>query len=171
MMGSGKSAIGPLLAERLGRPFIDTDAEIERRSGRSVAAIFAEDGEEAFRALEAREIEAAAGQGAVVALGGGAIAQKNAAERLAATGEIVYLRARPETLLERMRGADTRPLLAGLGDRARLERLRELLAARAETYAEAGFVVDVDDDLPAALAERIEAVLKTGAAARETGET
>ena len=144
MMGAGKSALGPALAARLGTGFIDTDAEIERASGRRISEIFRESGEDAFRALERGWIEKLAGERAVVALGGGAISQPGCAEHLAATGTVAYLRARPESLLARMDGAAERPLLAGLRPGAQLARLRELLAERRAGYESAAVIVDTD---------------------------
>ena len=129
MMGAGKSTIGPKLARRLGRRFIDTDAEVERAAGRRVSEIFQRDGEPAFRRLEREAIEACCGEAAVVALGGGAIEPPGARERLASTGTVVYLRARPETLLARV--GDARRPAAARGARCRTaqaERLSELLA-------------------------------------------
>lgn len=144
MMGAGKSAVGAALARRLGVAFHDADAWVEERAGRSIARIFAEDGEAAFRALERQAVDALAGQAAVVALGGGAVAQPGIAPRLSAAGVVVYLRARPETLAARVGEGDARPLLAGLGLVERTERLRALLADRASHYALADCSVDTD---------------------------
>ncbi len=159
MMGAGKTAVGAALARRLGRPFVDSDAEVEARAGRSIAALFEAEGEPAFRARERGVIDALAGRPGVVALGGGAIAQPGARERLAANGVIVWLRARPETLLSRVRGGESRPLLAGLDRGARLARLRGLLAAREPHYAAADLALDTDErgveDLAAELAKRL----------------
>src|SRR5690606_21135862 len=127
-MGAGKSAVGPRLAARLGLPFVDADAEIERAAGASIAAIFEREGEASFRARERAAIEAQAGRAAVVALGGGAIAQPGAAERLAATGTVVWLRARPETLAARVGDGAGRPLLASLAPDERRARIAALLA-------------------------------------------
>ena len=99
MMGAGKSAVGPALAQRLECDFVDSDAEIEREAGCSIAELFAAEGEPCFRERERAAIEKLAGRPAVVALGGGAPAQPGAGEWLAATGCVVYLRARPETLV------------------------------------------------------------------------
>src|SRR5262252_6548436 len=90
MMGAGKSTVGPALARRLGRRFVDTDAEIERERGAAVAEIFAREGEPATR-LCAEPV--------VAALGGGALAQPGVADAAARAGTLVWLRARPETLL------------------------------------------------------------------------
>ena len=144
MMGAGKSAVGAALATRLGRRFIDADAEVERAAGKRISEIFAEAGEAAFRALEREWIEKRAGERAVVALGGGAVAQPGAAELLASTGTVVYLRARPESLLARLGGAADRPLLSGLAPEARLARLSALLEQRRASYESAALIVDTD---------------------------
>ena len=145
MMGAGKTAVGRALAARLGRRFVDTDREIERAAGMSIAALFDREGEPAFRAREAQAIEKVAGSPVVAALGGGAIAQSGAARRLAATGTVVYLRARPETLVDRLADAGDRPLLDGLDRPERLARLRELLEKREAAYATARLAVDTDE--------------------------
>ena len=145
MMGAGKSSVGRALAARLARPFIDTDGEIERVAGCSVAEIFASEGEPAFRRRECAAVQACADSNAVVALGGGAPAQLDLARLVAAAGTSVYLRARPETLLARVGTAEARPLLAGLDAAGRLARLRELLTARESAYAAARERVDTDD--------------------------
>jgi len=145
LMGAGKSAVGRALAERLGAPFADSDARVEAAAGRSVAAIFADEGEAGFRRREREALEALAGRPGVVALGGGAICQPGAAERLRASGTVVYLRARPETLAGRVGAAEGRPLLAGLDAEGRVARLRELLAAREIHYGRADVTIDTDD--------------------------
>ena len=114
MMGAGKSSVGPLLAARLGRVFLDTDRMVEERAGARVAEIFAREGEAGFRARERSAIESAAGQGAIVSLGGGAVSQPGAADAIATRGILVYLRARPETLVQRLDDGEERPLLRGL---------------------------------------------------------
>jgi shikimate kinase len=155
MMGAGKSTIGRRLAQRLGRRFVDTDAEVERAVGRSVAEIFAHEGEAAFRGHERAAIEAVGEEAAVVALGGGAIAQPGASERLARAGTVVYLRARPATLLARVGDAEGRPLLRGLAAERQLARLAELLEERRKAYESARIVLDTDDRPVAALVEEL----------------
>ena len=141
-MGVGKSTIGARLAERLGRVFIDTDREIERRERRDIASIFATDGEETFRRLEAEVIQAAEMDGAVIALGGGAVAQPGAIDRLLESGEVVYLKADVGVLLARIGDAASRPLLAHLMPSERLERLSTLLGERLPDYERARIHVD-----------------------------
>jgi shikimate kinase len=160
MMGAGKSTVGPRLARRLGRRFLDTDAEIEREQGRSVAEIFAGEGEAGFRALERELVERLRGESAVVALGGGAIARPEVREAVASSGTLIWLRARPETLAARLdRLAASRPLLAGLSPDARIECLRELLAGREAAYACAAFAVDTDEREVDEVVERIARLL------------
>ena len=145
MMGAGKSSVGVALAERLGVPFVDTDAEVEARAGANVAELFAREGEDGFRARELEAVEAFAGRPAVVALGGGALTQPEVRQRVARQGRVVYLRARPESLAGRVGTAQERPLLGGLDAEGRLERLRELLQTRERDYESGALVVDTDE--------------------------
>lgn len=142
MMGAGKSTIGPRLAARLGRRYVDTDQDVERTAGRTIAEIFAAEGEARFRQLEREAIERASGEASVVALGGGAIAQPGAVRRLRARGVIVHLDAPIAVLLARIGDAAGRPLLAGLGPKARAAKLQGLLDARRSHYAKAHHRVD-----------------------------
>ena len=155
MMGAGKSAVGRELARRLGCPFLDADREIEAARGATIAEIFAREGEDAFRDLEREMVERLAGRPAVVALGGGALGRPEVRRLVAGVGTLVWLRARPETLLERIGACEARPLLAGLGAEERLERIRALLAAREADYAAAAVVVETDATTVGEVAERI----------------
>lgn len=92
MMGCGKSTVGRLLARRLGRELVDTDALIERRQGRSIPAIFASEGEEGFRALELEVCRELSGrQGLVIACGGGLPTQEKAIAALKENGLVFWL--------------------------------------------------------------------------------
>ncbi len=159
MMGAGKSAIGPILARRLGLPFIDTDAEIVRATGQSIAALFDAEGEPAFREREQNAIAAIAGREAVVALGGGAVASGAARARVAGLGSMVYLRARPQTLLSRLGDCRERPLLRDVDPSKRLERLRSLLEERREGYESARIQIDTDELGVDDVVERVVALL------------
>ncbi len=132
--GSGKTTVGRLVAEALGARFVDLDEAIERRAGKSVARIFADDGEAAFRALEA-EVGGAVlgGAPAVVAPGGGFLASATARELARATGLVVYLRTEPREAARRLGGAAGRPLLEGGDPEARIALLLE---ARGPLYDE-----------------------------------
>ena len=132
-MGTGKSEVGRRLARRLGRPFVDTDHLVETRAGKTVAAIFAEDGEPAFRAFEREAVAAATAQkDAVIAVGGGAVFDETNIARLRDVGVLVCLTAEAETILRRVGDTAKRPLLAGDDPRGAIERL---LAARGPLYA------------------------------------
>lgn len=146
MMGAGKSTVGPRLAARLDRSFLDTDQEVERRAGRTVAEIFRLEGEARFRALEREAIEAASGTPAVVALGGGAIVQPGALERCRAVGVLVHLDVPVERLLQRIGDGESRPLLAGVDAGERAARLAELVDARRPYYAGAHHRIDATGD-------------------------
>ena len=143
-MGTGKSEVGRRLARRLGRAFVDTDAMVEARTGKPVAAIFADEGEPAFRGLERAAVaEAVAHREAVVAVGGGAVLDPTNVATLRAAGVTICLTARPETILARVGDGTARPLLAGDDPRAAVERL---IAERRGAYAAvADLTLDTSD--------------------------
>jgi shikimate kinase len=144
LMGAGKSSVGRALAERLGWRFVDTDALVEARAGSSVAQLFEREGEAGFRTREREVLRSLSASGCVIALGGGSVEAAENREILAAKGRLVWLDARPETLVERIGAGAGRPLLAGLDARGRAERLRELAARRAAAYASAELRVATD---------------------------
>ena len=130
--GSGKSTYGRHLAAQKAMPFVDLDAEIEKRTGRRISEIFAQEGEAAFRVLEKAELKCvSATPGQIVALGGGALLDAEARQVAEATGRVIFLECPEEELLRRVSATQGRPLLAG--DAA--ERLRRLLVARRAHYA------------------------------------
>lgn len=154
-MGSGKSSAGRAVAEALGRPFVDSDEQVEARTGRTVREIFESDGEPAYRILEREALVEALGsdEPAVVAAAGGVVLDVANRAALRGAGTVVWLRAHPEVLVERVGGGqDHRPLLADdpAGTLARLD------AERRPLYEEvADHVLDVDDLAPAEVAARV----------------
>ena len=141
LSGSGKSTIGPLLAERLGLPHLDVDLVLEQREGRTIREIFDTDGEPYFRALE-REItiELLDAPG-VLSLGGGAPMTRAIADALDGH-PVIWLRVEPESSALRIGHDEGRPLLAG---QDAVIRLRKMLSERAPTYARlASLTVDTD---------------------------
>jgi shikimate kinase len=139
MMGAGKTTVGRLLARRLKLRFVDSDREIESRCGVKIPVIFEIEGETGFRARESAAIEAlAALPGIVLATGGGVVLVERNRRCLAEHGTVVYLRAKPEDLYERVRHDRNRPLLAG-GDP--LAKLRELHEQRDPLYRSIADVV------------------------------
>jgi shikimate kinase len=140
-MGVGKTAVGRQLAKELKLEFLDSDAEIERRTGVDIAYIFEKEGEARFRRREKEAIaELTQRSGIVLATGGGAILDSENRRRLSTTGFVVYLRASLEQQLERTRQTRNRPLLLDGDPRQVLERLNE---AREPLYLElAALTVD-----------------------------
>lgn len=156
--GCGKSTVGALLARRLGRPFLDTDAWIETHAGRKIAEIFAQDGEEAFRDLETQAIEQIPDSPPlVVSLGGGAVLREGNRELLRRRGQCVWLNAQPADLAIRIRGDAARgahrPSLTG---RDPAEEIEQVLAQREPMYREASDLrVETGGRTPDELAQAI----------------
>jgi shikimate kinase len=123
-MGSGKTAVGRRLAVLLGKQFVDSDAEIEKRTGVDIRYIFEKEGEARFRQREREVIAELSGlDGVVVATGGGVILDPINRERLAKTGIVVYLETTIDTLVRRTKASKTRPLLMNDDPQAVLERM------------------------------------------------
>ena len=154
--GAGKSTLGRQLARRLGKTFVDADAELERKLGVTIATIFEIEGEASFRDREeAALIDLAAMTNIVLATGGGVVIRPANRERLKVNGMVVYLHASPETLYERTRRSRHRPLL-NTADRA--ARLVELYTVRDPLYREvANCVVESGRDEIAQFARQLEA--------------
>ena len=139
LMGAGKSAIGKLVAAPLGLPYIDTDHEIEAAAQMSIADIFAAYGEPEFRALETRVIERVLAEGpAIVSTGGGAFINPVNRELIARSGLSLWLKADLETLWDRVKRRQTRPLLKTENPK---QTLKDLMDKRYPVYGEADVTV------------------------------
>jgi len=138
-MGTGKTTVGHLVAHQLQFDFLDTDHLLERRAGKSVARVFAEDGEAAFRLLERDLVNELAGfQRTVIATGGGLGANPELLASLRRHAFVVCLWASPDAIWQRIRHATHRPLLQVEDP---LARIRELLAQRGPVYRQADVMV------------------------------
>jgi shikimate kinase len=160
--GTGKSTVAKLLAARRGCEWIDSDEEVERRAGKSIAAIFADDGEAAFRQLEAEVVhELCKRERIIVALGGGAVLSEDNRAAIRRAGHVVLLTAGVDTLASRLAAdpstAGRRPNLTTAGGR---EEIEAVLAERTPIYlACATLVIDTEGKTPAEVADLIEANL------------
>lgn len=174
MMGAGKSTVARALAEQLNWPLLDTDRAVEQRRGRTVAEIFAEEGEAAFRAEETRAVADAARLAGpvVVSVGGGAVKEEANRVALRSAGTVIWLRADAATLAARLGSGRGRPLLAGAeGDLA--GEVGRLAEQRRPFYEEvADLVVDVDGLAAGEVARKVLGLLglpKAPGAAQDAG--
>jgi shikimate kinase len=157
MMGVGKTTVARVVGERLERPVLDSDMVIEARTGRTVRAIFADDGEAAFRALETEMlVEALASTEPVViaAAGGVVLSERNRAALRDSGARVVWLCADPATLVERVTSGGHRPLL----DEDPAGTLRRMFEQRESLYREVADAIVLVDHR--SVSEVVEAVLR-----------
>jgi len=141
-MGAGKTSVGRLVAENLGFEFLDTDELIQSRIGRTIADIFAKEGEPAFRALEKQVVqELSTRDRTVISTGGGLPTNAGNLTALKSFALVVCLWASPEKIWERVRNQSHRPLLH---DTDPQKKIRELLAAREPFYKQADVLINTD---------------------------
>jgi shikimate kinase len=160
--GTGKSEVARQLALRLAWDWVDADVEVELKAGKSIAAIFADDGEPSFRDLEgAILVELVSRDRTVLALGGGVVLRPSNRELLKRVSNVIWLTAEPETIARRLAAdaatASRRPNLTAAGG---LEEIRRVLAERLTLYREAsGIQVDTENKSPADVAAEIQAMI------------
>ena len=155
LMGSGKSESGALLAEKLGLTFVDLDAEIEKAAGMKISEIFDQQGEESFRDLETSTLHKflAKPEAQLISCGGGIVLRSQNCSSLREKCKVIWLWASVDTLVNRLEGDSSRPLLKGMDLKTRLT---DLLAKRKILYAQAAdLVINTDNRQPAAVTERI----------------
>lgn len=154
MMGSGKTSVGRVLADRLELPFYDTDATVEANAGMAIREIFERFGEPRFRELETKAVQAIASQDdGIVSTGGGAVVDSSNVDAMRASGRTVLLDVDIDTLLARVGAASDRPMVS---DDPEL-RLRDLAAVRESSYRHAADVIVDGVGSIDAVARRVEA--------------
>jgi shikimate kinase len=160
--GTGKSEVARQLALRLGWDWVDADVEVELKAGKSIAAIFADDGEPAFRDIEGAVLaELVERDRAVLALGGGVVLRLENRSLVKRVTKVFWLTAGPTTIAQRLAAdaatASRRPNLSATGG---LEEIRRLLAERTPLYRELGdFEIDTENKSPAEVAAEIQAMI------------
>lgn len=149
-MGAGKSTIGLILANTLGWTFYDLDAEIVKSSGKSVVAIFKDEGESRFREMEASVLaELSKNDNIIVALGGGAVLFEGVAKIIKDAGVSVYLKASPERIYDRLKYKTDRPLFqtlegGALSKEEAMKKIRTMLKEREGKYMQADLVFNTE---------------------------
>lgn len=158
-MGTGKTTVGRILAERFGMSFVDMDHLIEAKAGKAVSRIFAEDGEPHFRTLERDLVkELSAKQGLVIGAGGGVVLNADNVKDYARSGLVVCLTAGPDVILKRLAGDNSRPLLEG---EEKAARILKLLESRRALYDAIPFKVDTSCRTPSEVVAVIETFMRT----------
>ena len=152
-MGTGKTAVGKLLAARLNKQRLCLDDMIEWKIGKSIVEIFEQDGEGFFRTVEKEIVRAAShDKDVVIDAGGGVVIDEENVKRLKSHGIIICLRARPDVIYERTKGHLHRPLLNMPNA---VESIKEMLDKREQYYSRADYTIDTSDITPDEIAEKI----------------
>lgn len=166
-MTSGKSTIGPILANVIGWTFKDLDEEIVKVEGSPVVDIFSEKGEEYFRAIERKLLVEFSGyKKLILALGGGTIVSVRNLELLKETGKIVYLKSSPEMIYKRIKNKIDRPIFRDLvlSDSAKpqdfINRIEMLLEEREPYYSSADFFIDTDKTRIGVTVDKLAKIIK-----------
>jgi shikimate kinase len=157
-MGTGKTAVSRELARLTGFNQVDVDAEIEKTAGMTITEIFAQFGEPYFRDLETAEIKKVSqGRNLIISTGGGAVLRQENMDALRANGVIICLTATPETIFERTKDNNERPLLQVEDP---IKKIKELLSFRKPYYEKADIMIDTEGKTPHEIAEEILARIK-----------
>ena len=168
-MGAGKSSVGKALARRLRTEFLDVDERIMADMGKTVAEIFATEGEQAFRKRESKAIrDVVSVPGRVIATGGGSFLDDDNRKRLKAYAPVVFLDISPATALARLGRDTSRPLLPGVD---REKAVTELMESRRPAYLQADFRVSTENRTPARVAEEVFLLLSRKVRGAQAGRT
>ncbi len=160
MMGSGKTSVGKLLAEKISSEFTDIDFEIEKKYGITISEIFANFGEKYFRKIESEMIlDVFKSENMVISLGGGAFQDDKIREFLLNNSDVFYLKTSAQVILERIKNDKSRPLLC---DNMNVEKINELIEIRKTNYESASYTVDTDNLSQQKVVENILGILGNG---------
>ena len=176
-MATGKSSVGPMVARRLGWEFVDVDSLIVARAGKPIAQIFTDEGETEFRKLERDAVAHLTSDRRrcphchgphpeVISTGGGALVDESNCAALKRVGVIVCLTARPEVIATRVERSKTRRPKLTEGDKPTLDRIKELMAERADAYARSDVQLDASDLSIGQLADQVISAFGVQAARR-----
>lgn len=154
-MGTGKTAVGQILAKRLGFDFLDTDLMVEEETKKTITEIFEGEGEVLFRNYEKKMVKKALDRDKVViATGGGAVTDPESLKLMKERGVVVGLTASPDSILQRVSSMQTRPLLK---TKDQLQKIKNLLSQRSPYYREADKIIDTTSK---PVAETVEEILQ-----------
>ena len=161
-MGTGKTTIDRELAKAMGRKFLDTDHVLEKRFGKSINDIFAEDGEAVFREAEqALSLELAETENKVIGTGGGTIMDPVSLEAFERSGLLLRLYTRQTNLIGRLKRTSKRPLLAGETEEEVEAKIKKLLAEREEVYGKINLRLETTDLTPLIAAKKVHEFLRS----------
>lgn len=159
-MGTGKSTVGRLIAEKLGMEYLDTDAMVEEKAGMSISRIFEELEEETFREMETEILKEITGRkNLIVSTGGGIVVTRGNMELMRQEGRLVTLMASPELIFERIKDDRGRPLLEVANP---LDEIKQLIYDRAPFYINTDFIVETSELTPEEAAEEIIRLTQNG---------
>lgn len=143
MMGSGKTTVGKLLAEALNLEFIDIDTCVEQQENMSISEIFSTKGEPYFRNLEKDTIKNIfKNSNSIISLGGGAFEDEQTRQFLNENSTVIYLKTSPETILQRIKNDNSRPLLC---DNMSIDKIQNLINLREQNYESASYIITTDN--------------------------
>ena len=165
-MGSGKSTIGPILANTIGWEFFDLDQVIEQKSGMKVTEIFEKEGEEYFREFERNTLsELTNHDKAIIALGGGTVTDQKNIDLIKKSGKLIYLKVSPESAYLRLRFKRDRPVLTrdgtvNLGKDEFINKINRLLEFRKKYYEQADITIDTDNSTIGKTVDKIAKIIQ-----------
>lgn len=165
-MASGKSTIGPILANTLGWNFFDVDKEVEKKVGMKITELFKLKGENYFRSVESEVLKNLSEKNnVIISLGGGTIADNNNFKIIKSTGKLIYLKSSPEMAYKRLRYKTDRPALHIEGEELPakeqlLEKINELQKNRKKYYERSDFIIDTDAETVGKTVDKIARFIK-----------